>query len=74
MIGYEMSYSLVGVYNAAKTSLMENFNMDGKLTWLPTCSGVHLKLRLGTTWVRNFDPAYVCTKKSSIFLKKTWSF
>jgi hypothetical protein len=31
MIGYKMSFSSVGVYTTAKTSLVENFNMDGKI-------------------------------------------
>ena len=54
---------------------------QNKLIWVVTDSnmsfkhvvqprGVHLKLRLGTTWVRTFDPPYVCTKKSSKNCKK----
>ena len=32
MVGYEMSFSPVGVYTRVKTSPVENSNMDEKMT------------------------------------------
>ena len=35
-IGYEMGSSLARVYTTVKTSLVENFDMDEKIAWLPS--------------------------------------